>query len=197
MLKVLLLDVDGVIVTGDHFSDRLESDHGLTHDVTDVFFSNAFQKCLVGQADLKKEIASYLPQWGWDKGVDAFLEYWFTVHSKVDQRVLDLVSKLKAEGITPYLATNQEKYRAKYLWEVLGFKKYFTDIFASSSIGYLKNHHDFFPYVLHKINAQPNEVLFCDDAQNCVTSAENAGINAVLYTDYTVLESALQKISTN
>jgi putative hydrolase of the HAD superfamily len=197
MLKALFLDVDGVIVTGDHFSTRLESDHGLTHDVTDVFFGDAFQKCLVGKADLKQEIAPYLPKWGWDKGVDAFIEYWFTVHSKIDQWVLNLVNQVRAAGITPYLATNQEKYRAQYLWEILGFKKYFDNIFASSRVGYLKTEPEFFPSVLQSIGVTPEAVLFCDDAHHSVASAKQVGLSGVVYTNYTDLEKELQKYLVN
>jgi len=193
MIKALLLDIDGVIITGDHFSDRLESDYGLTHDVTDVFFTNAFQKCLVGKADLKQEIVPYLSRWGWDKGVDAFINYWFTVHSKTDQRVLELVKKVRFAGIAPYLATNQEKYRTQYLWETLGFRKYFDDIFTSSKVGHLKSEAAFFPDVLKKISLKPDEVFFFDDAQSCVVSAKSAGLKAVLYTDYTDLENCLKR----
>jgi hypothetical protein len=79
VIKAMLFDVDGVLVDGRSFSKHLAHDYNLTVDTTAPFFRAKFGDCLVGKADLKQELASYLPQWNWKRSVDEFLDYWINV----------------------------------------------------------------------------------------------------------------------
>lgn len=56
MIKVMLFDVDGVLVNGYSFSGRLASDYGITQETTISFFKGRFGECLVGKADLNSKI---------------------------------------------------------------------------------------------------------------------------------------------
>ncbi|HSX24874.1 MAG TPA: HAD-IA family hydrolase [Candidatus Andersenbacteria bacterium] len=192
MNKILLLDVDDVIITGEHFSYCLERDYGLTREDTSAFYKYDFMECLLGKADIKKKLAPFLVEWGYKKGIDTFLEYWFTSHNKIDDRIIAIVKSLNALGIHSYLATNQEKYRSEYLWETLGFKHIFTGMFSSSAIGCVKAEPEFFRYIIKTLTTEPSNLLFFDDDQKNIDSANSVGIDACLYTDFEGFDSKIK-----
>ena len=117
MIKIFLFDADGVvIIPSERFSDRFSREFNVDYEEKiPPFFENDFEPCLTGRADLKEIIKPYLKRWGWKKSVDELLEYWFENENHIDERVIEVIKKLRAIGIKCYLATNQEKYRTQYL----------------------------------------------------------------------------------
>ena len=107
MIKVILFDVDGVLVNGYSFSGRLARDYGITQEATVSFFKGRFGECLVGKADLKEEIEGYLPKWGWQGSVDDFLNEWFATEQSIDETLVDAIQWLRQRGIRCYLVHNQ------------------------------------------------------------------------------------------
>jgi putative hydrolase of the HAD superfamily len=81
-----------------------------------------------------------LPAVGYSGPVDAFLRYWFEKDSHINATVMDAVRRLSRNpDVELYLATGQEHHRAAYLWDELGFKAHFKDIFYSARLGHLKD----------------------------------------------------------
>ena len=116
MIKVIIFDADGVLVHGNRrFSITLAEKHGISLETTLPFFTGPFQECLVGNLDLKEVILPYLDTWGWDKGVDMLLDYWFSLESATDKELIEYIKTLRGEGILCFLATNNEKHRFQYL----------------------------------------------------------------------------------
>lgn len=185
-MKILLLDCDGVIITGKRFIDVREHELGISSEQADRFFMNVFQQCLIGKADLKKEIAPYLVEWGWKGTLDEFIEHWFSAESIVDHRLLEYVQRLRRDGIPCYMATNQEAYRTQYLKEVLGLIQYFDGMFTSCEIGAQKVSPEFFECVMKSLPAdvQPADIVFWDDSQRHIDSGNRFGIHAELYTTF-------------
>lgn len=147
MISTILFDVDGVLVVSEPFSATLAREYGITMEMTAPFFRGPFGQCLIGKADLKAEIASYLPMWGWRGSVDEFLGIWFTSGQQIDDALLTTVQRLRQQGIRCCLATNQERYRTEYLLTRMELAEQFDGCFSSAYIGYLKDHPAFFQTV--------------------------------------------------
>ncbi|GCE10778.1 HAD-IA family hydrolase [Tengunoibacter tsumagoiensis] len=194
MIKVLLFDIDGVILHGEHWSKNLKRDYNISPDQLQTFFRERFSACLIGEADLKIELARYLQKWGWPGSVEDFLRYWFEAEYSLNTELLEAVKQLRQQGICCYLATQQERYRTAYLIEKMNFVEAFDGIFSSVYVGYLKDHPGFFLEVLKQLeHIQPAEVLFWDDTPKNVTAAREAGLYAELYT---TMGDFYQKLST-
>ncbi|MFA5076721.1 MAG: HAD family hydrolase [Patescibacteria group bacterium] len=196
MIKAIIFDIDEMIVAREmYFSERLAIDYGVSLDKILSFFNNEFQRCLVGRADLKQEIVKYLPQWGWDKSVDDLLAYWFSHENKKDERILASVKNLQSKGIKCYLATNNEKYRAAYLFNDLGLAKLFNGAWAAPDFGYRKPQLEFWQ-ALHDRIGQPtkNEVLVWDSHQDNVKSAREFGFQAERYLDFGSYENKIKTL---
>lgn len=185
MLKILLFDVDGVLVNGGSFSAHLERDYGITQEMLAPFFKDKFYPCLIGRANLRDLLGEYLSKWGWRQSVDAFLNYWFLCEHHIDEALVDTIQGLRRQGIRCYLATNQEKYRTEYILTKMNFAEKFDGMFVSCQLGCTKNEQAFFTKILESLPDVPaREMLFWDDTRQHVELARKAGLNAEVYIDF-------------
>src|ERR1700738_2771478 len=104
MIKMILFDVDGVLAINEKpFTHYLERDYGIPKENLEPFFNKkVFSNFLIGQTDLKEELAPYLQQWGWHKSVDDFLQYWFVSEHNIDEPLVEYVQQLRQAGILCY-----------------------------------------------------------------------------------------------
>lgn len=185
MIKAILFDADGVMVNGERFSVALDRDYGISIETTLPFFNGPFQDCLVGNADLRETVSSYLSGWGWDKGVEAFLDYWFNIEHTINEELVSYIQELRGQGILCLLATNNEKYRFKYMLDRMGFSNCFDKTYASAHLGSKKPDHDFFVKILNELDGiKKEEIFFVDDGIDNIESAKDFGIHAEIYTTF-------------
>ncbi len=197
MIKVILFDCDGPIIKRTkYFSQRIEEEKALKidHKRQKEFFDGEFLECEVGKKDLKEILPAWLPTWGWQGTVEELLKYWFEGEAEVDIKMLKYIKEFRNKDIKCYLTTNQEKYRAEYLWNVVGLNKHLDDIFASCYVGYMKPKKEFWQEVSKNFSGiNKSEVLVLDDDQDIVKSAQDFGFNAEFYTDFNTFRNQLTK----
>ncbi len=199
MLKILLFDIDGVLAVGEPWHKDLEHIYGITPDMLTPFFQGPFQSCLIGKADLKAELATYLPRWDWPHSVDAFVDYWFRREAlALNEKLLQTIQYLRQRSIKCYLATQQERYRTEYILREMGFAELFDGMFSSVDMGYMKTEPRFFTNILTALkDCQPDEVFFWDDTPANVATARSAGIRAEVYSDFAGFQVKMQEFIGN
>jgi len=181
MIKAAVFDFDGVVyIEGELFSIRFSRDYGIPLEKIAPFFENEFQKCLLGQADLKEELKKYLPKWGWKQNVNSFLDYWFDRGGQ-NQDVAGLVRDMRKSGIKCILCTNNEKYRVSWLRKKLRLDDAFDEILASYKIGAKKPDIEVFEKVIEVTGLMPEEIMFCDDDKEHIAAAKKYGMTAVMF----------------
>jgi putative hydrolase of the HAD superfamily len=194
--KVVLVDADGVLVLNDRpYSHQHAEEHSIEADQIEPFFQGEFRLATVGKADLKKLIAEHRDLWAWEGEAEALLTKWFDAENNIDEKLLSRLQDLRKAGVKVYLASDQEKYRAKYMREVM-FPGKLDGFFISCDLGIEKKDPEFFKIALRKLQdefpgLQPTEVLFLDDGQDKVDSAIAAGISAELFADRRQVEKLL------
>lgn len=185
MIKVLIFDADGVLINGDIFSKRFSKEYNIDISKINPFFDGSFKDCLVGKTDLKEAIIPYLEEWGWKDGVDNFLEYWFSSEHSIDQELIDYIQNYQNSGIKCVMATNQEKYRAEYMFNKIGFVNSFDKMYVSAHLGHTKTNVEFFDKLVKDLgDTKKDEILFWDDDIENINTAKEFGINAELYTTF-------------
>lgn len=195
MIRAMGFDADGMVVQGERFSDRLARDFGIPQESIQAFFTNEFQLCLIGKADLKIVLATYIDQWGWQGSAESLLDYWFSGQSQVNQDIVSAIAKLRHKGIKCYLMTNQEKYRTEYFTNQLGFATLFDKIFSSAAIGYKKPQREFFAAMSKQIAPiRKNEVLFWDDELKNVKAVKQFGFQTKQYTNYQSFNTVIKEL---
>lgn len=190
----ILFDVDGVLINGYNADSAksikwdltLEEELGISSEtLTREFFEKRFDDVLVGKKPLLKAMEDALVDLGYNGAAQDIIDFWMKHDSNIARDVFDIVKQLHANNIDLHLATNQEHMRANYLWNDLGFKKYFKRIFYSGKIGYLKPHPKYFEYINQAIGA--DNILFFDDRIENILAAETAGWEAVEFRNVTDL----------
>ncbi len=199
MIKVVIFDGDGILVHRERrFSETLAAKHDISPELTLPFFTGPFRECLVGRADLKEVILPYLNKWGWDKGLEALLDYWFSLETKTDKELIKYIQELRKQGVLCFLATNNEKHRFEYMMNKMGLGKMFDKAYSSAYLGYKKPDQEFFLKIYNELkNIKKSEVLFIDDTLENVKGGEKFGFNADLFTSLDNLRDKIAFLNKN
>ena len=187
--RAILFDADGITLLSKRFSEQIQADYGISWEKMEPFFHGPFLQCKLGKADLKEELKKVMNEWGWQKSVEELMEYWFTIGSKPNEAILAIVAELKSGGVNCFLATNQEKYRAEYLRNVVGLKDVFDDLLISADFGHTKDEVPYFKKAYQRINhlagtvIAKKSVLFVDHEEKNLTAAKTFGFDTYRYHD--------------
>lgn len=195
----IFFDVDGVLIDGWHANPKhrrpwdasIEQDLGIDRKIfqqalfvrADNQSQSLMVDCAAGKRDLKEVLSEILPKAGYHGTVDSFVTYWFEKDSHINPDVLGIVAQLRERSdVELYLATGQEHYRAAYLWNELGFSKYFKDMLYAAKLGHHKNTPEFFHAINKALDITPAErPLFFDDHEGTVQTANAAGWDAFVF----------------
>jgi putative hydrolase of the HAD superfamily len=136
---------------------------------------------LAGQGDMLPLLAVAMA----DFGVTAPLEevyraIWLCIEPF--EQSLALVRALRRNGFGVHLGTNQERNRAAYMREVLGYDALFDTSCYSWELGARKPDGAFFLEAARRIGAEPAAILFVDDNPANVAGARDAGLAAEQWT---------------
>lgn len=186
--RCLMLDVDGVVVTGRssdgaHWSTGLEQDLGVSLTrLQEMFFRPHWSDIVLGTQDLRSVLHRCWPDLRCDVSVDEFLTYWFETDARLDHQLLADVAELCEAGLTVCFATNQEHLRAQFLWNDLGLKDHGAMMLYSADLGVKKPDADFYAACEKRCGFSKSQVVFIDDTPANVESANAAGWNAAIWT---------------
>ncbi len=183
MVKVILLDLDGIVIRPRHkyFSEKFSEEYNILVSEILPFFKGEYKKAARGEANIREVLPKYLRKWGWKGSLDDFLEYWFRGERTLDVNVLELVRDLRKKGIKVYLASDNEKERANYVMDTLGLKDDFDGAFFSYELGFSKDKPEFYKEALIGLKLNAKDVDYWDDDPKNVKVARKLGINANLY----------------
>jgi putative hydrolase of the HAD superfamily len=192
--KAVLFDVDGVVaIAGVPFSVRYATEQGFDPSVLKPFFSGVFQQALVGKADLKDLLENNRDMWRWNGSIDDLMLRWLGSGDTPNAELIELIAKIRGQGLSCYLATNQDKYRTAFIREVM-FPEVFDDIFSSAEIGFTKPSKEFFDSILKKLatcNIKASEIAYFDDERKNIDAALSLGIRSYLYANVSDVSDVL------
>ena len=181
-MKHIIFDVDGVVIQGKLFAAEVAiQKFGLNQALIKIFFTQKWKECVEGRSCLKELLSYELPKWGFRGSVEEYMEFWFQTESSLDKEVLELVSELKKKGIRCHLGSNQEKFRANFLCEILGLKNYFEMSFFSGLMGVSKPSEQFYQIVQNTLQASATEIMLIDDRVENIEGAMKAGWKTLLW----------------
>jgi putative hydrolase of the HAD superfamily len=180
-VRAVLWDADGVL---QHLPEGWEASmrpvvEGHLTDL-DAFLLEAFEAerpALVGEVDWPEVLPGLLERWGIAHLYDDALRVWLTIEPQ--EAVRELVSELRAVGVSCYLATNQSAHRARFMAENLGYDGLLDGAFWSYELGVAKPDPAYFAAILEHLALPGEEVLFVDDNERNVEAARSVGLHAV------------------
>ena len=186
--KVALFDVDGVLILAPKLFSKVYCEkNGLDPEALAPFYaSKEFRDCSIGKQDLKEAIKVHNDKWQWDGDPAELINEWLEAENYPNHELLKIVEKLRINGTKVYIVTQQEKYRATFLRNIV-FKDRFDGFLASCNLGVHKETPEFWEKVIKQLqvdvdNLAPEDVIYFDDKQMLVDAASKKGIKAFLYT---------------
>lgn len=183
--RAVIFDADGVLILAPQLFSRVyASQRGLDPQALEPFFGQDFKRALVGEADLK-DLLSTSPLWNWEGDPQDLIDEWFASENHPNHDLIVLIRGLREAGVPVFLATNQERYRADYLRNVM-FPGLFDELFISCELGCTKSGDEYWRILLDRVGKlvpgiKPSEIIYFDDSQSHLTPALRAGIDAHLY----------------
>lgn len=185
MQKTILMDVDGVLVTGRpqdgaHLFTDLETDLGLAvKTLQSGFFDHRWAAIVTGHKDLLPELTEALAVIAPHIPAQTLIDYWFANDARIDLAVRDAMRDLRRAGHKVYLATNQEHLRARYLTENLALGAEVDGIFYSAAIGHKKPAPEFYAHIEAATKTPAENFVLIDDTEANVLAARARGWSAV------------------
>lgn len=189
-IKVIIFDIDNVLINsmdenGEfYWTQNISHDLGINKKSLQKLFSKKWQEVVLGRVDTIEIVRLFLEEINVSITPQQFINYWLAKDSNVDKKMLEAAKLLKNKGYFLYLATVQEKYRVRFLWEELGFKNVFQDIYASCFLGCQKPQIDYYYNVQKRIGALPEQILLIDDKIQNIYGALHVGWRAHLHKTY-------------
>lgn len=178
---ILLLDVDGVLVTPpEFFGARLLQEHP---EAARAFFFGPFLEASTGRSDLLTYLPAFLRELGRSQTPQAFLREWLDSENHPNPGLWAAVEELRAAGWRVHLATNQEAHRTRHLLDEVGLGRLVEGHFASYAVGHRKPAPDYFAEVARRLGVPPARLVFWDDSHENVAAAQAAGWRAFRYED--------------
>lgn len=80
-----------------------------------------------------------------------------------------------------YLLSNTNIIHRKYGWDKFEFIKHFDRLFLSYEIGYAKPEKEIYEFVISNIPYEKEELIYIDDIENFILTANSLGWNAVRF----------------
>lgn len=198
MLDCLMLDVDGVLITGRPHDGRrwnsdLHADLGIDANWLGAhFFAKYWDDIVEGRDDLVRRLQACLDQLEKAIRADVLIDYWFAMDSRIEPHVLEDCANLRARGVVVYLATNQEPTRAHYLMKNLGLGSHVDGMIYSANVGASKPKLAFYEAAQAIAGISPSQIMLIDDLLPNVTAAKEAGWHATHWDGTTSLLQAFK-----
>jgi putative hydrolase of the HAD superfamily len=136
---------------------------------------------LAGRGDFLPLVAAAMADFGVAAPLaEVYRAIWLRI--EVVEQPRALVRTLRRNGYGVHLGTNQERNRAAYMREVLGYDTLFDVSCYSWELGACKPDGAFFREAARRIGADPASILFIDDMGNNVAAARDVGLAAEQWT---------------
>jgi putative hydrolase of the HAD superfamily len=160
----------------------------------DAFLFEVFmaeRRAVTGIASFADGLADVIRRFGLPDCVEEILAV--STRIEVDDGLLAAVQRLRGQGITCCVASNQQRHRALYMASELGYARVFDRQFYSCDLGLAKPDPAYFSAIINRLDVSGSAVLFVDDNPENVRGALVAGIRAEHFPRGTGLP-ALQRI---
>jgi len=190
MIQAIIFDFDGMFYheSTDRFTERFFVDFPQVNQQNVIsFFQNELPLCQKGEKDMKEILQRELPEWGYPGSVAELLEYWFSDGER-DQNIVQLIEKLKKQGIFCVLCTNNEIYRWTYMKSKYKLETLFDLLVCACDVGMKKPDPQMYTLLEEQIPFPKKEILFCDDGLDRVEMAQKLGFQGHQYKNFEMFQ---------
>ncbi len=200
MIKAITFDLDGVyFVNGkSNFVSNLEKLGVSEIKAKRVFLQSDEMNKLYKEGKMTdEEFWSWAAkEWNLNKTSKELMELLISGY-EVDESVVEIVKKVKANGYKTLICTSNFPARINGLQERFKFLDNFDAWALSYEVGFNKPAKELFEELVKKSGVNANEIVFADDHQENVDGAKNVGIEAFFYEGFDKFIEKLKELGVN
>lgn len=198
MIKVILFDFTGVVVTGGHkkLSQILAKKYNLPAEkIYEVMYTKYFN--LFAENKIS-EPEAYLPaikQFGFKETWQELAEMYLQTH-EINPPMVEYIKELRKKYQCVLLTKNIKRYLACEK-EKFGLEALFSDIINTQDLNLPKASKETLDYVFERFQVKPEEVLYVDDQESNLTVAKILGVSTVFYQTFEQVKKEFEKMLSN
>ena len=194
MIKVIIFDVGGTFLKGSFvdFVNKSRKILGIKekfHLDKEIAFDKDFNK---GKVSAEVCFRKYFEVPISDSQMKKIIKIW-TSTWKLTFKMKKLVIKLKKNYRLAVLSNSDPSNSPNF--EKKGWYQYFDTLILSHELGILKPDQKIYQIALERLKVKPEECIFIDDQEDCLTPAKNMGVNTILFKSPLQLEQDLKKLN--
>ena len=196
MVPIIIFDLGGVLVrlNWDSACSSLTHLSSRSYDfvMTEITNGPIVESSMLGNLTTHEFHRAICDELHIDIEYGLFIEIWNGILSP-DIKVAEYVAGL-AERHTLVMASNTDGIHFPYCIENFPVLKSFDRHFLSNEIGLLKPDPAYFHHVLYELWSSPANCIFIDDRVSNVRSAQNLGIQGLVFESLSKLKSDLEPL---
>ena len=194
MIKVIIFDVGGTFLKGSFvdFVNKSRKILGIRekfHLNKEIAFDKDFNK---GKVSAEVCFRKYFGVSISDSQMKQIIKTW-TNTWHLTPEIKKIIKTLKKNYRLAVLSNSDPLNSPNF--EKKGWYQYFDTLILSHELGILKPDKKIYQITLEKLKVKPEECIFIDDQEDCLTPAKNMGINTILFKSPLQLEQDLKKLN--
>jgi FMN phosphatase YigB (HAD superfamily) len=193
MIKLLIIDLYGVLTTGNYHNIcawLAKKYHRKESDVYKIVYHKYFNLAALGKITEKESFEKALQDLG-------MTENWREIRARhlgyllLNKQVFAYVLGLQKQGLKVLLLSKNVPSQFKDIVSKYELRKYFKNIINTYDLGLPKASKETINFVLKKFKIKPREIIYIDDQDFNLPIAKKLGVNTILYKDF---KSCKQKV---
>jgi len=189
MKTLYIFDMGGVLTYNTDVFPTIINYLGITEEEFITYSGENLRKLLNGKISTNEFWTKFSLKYGKKVKEELFGKFF---NPKLNDGTKDLIKQLK--DISRVVCGTNTLDSHYYYHLKHGDYDIFDTVYASNIIGLLKPDPDFYWYILKSEGVKPEEAVFIDDTEENVLSAQEIGINSILFTDSDSLKTRLKNL---
>ena len=199
MIKNIIFDIGGVLVEYNPktYLDKLNFEEAKKKEINEIIFhSKEWRKCVNGLIS-NDELINIL--------IEQNSKYEKEIHQILDKEnlkymlppkkeMIEYYKSLKQKGYQIYLCSNIEEETYNYVKNELGIVKEASGGVFSCFEHISKPNVEIYNNLIQKYNLKLEESIFIDDTEKNIVSADNIGLNGILFKNINQLKKELEEL---
>lgn len=192
MQKIVLFDIDGVILSSCNYEKFLKSikSQCSLEDFRKIYSSGpVFEQCEKGRISIDEFWMNVKTRLGADMGTDEFIKLHASCRGQVFEETIEVMKDLKKKGYKIGILSNLKSIDVDNIRKIVDIKMLDYE-FYSCYVHALKPNREIFEHVARVVEPLVNEVYFFDNVMENCCEAEKWGIKAICATGFDILEKS-------